>query len=229
MRYLIIGLGIYGTNLAKYLTDLGNEVIGADNRAANVDSIKDYVSTAYVIDSTDPTALGVLPLKNVDVTIVAIGENFGASIKTVAQLRRLGVRKIFARAADELHRAILEGMQVTRILNPEKRAAYDLVNELELGTGVESLRVDADRYIVECPAPPFFYQMRYSSLPDQLHGLKLISASRHKDTENVLGLDSKRLQMLDLEASPQERILPGDVLTLFGTDKNFKALFRALN
>lgn len=81
MRYLIIGLGIYGTNLARDLTDLGNEVIGADVRSTNVEAIKDYISTAYTIDSTDPAALAVLPLKNVDLVIVAIGENFGASVK----------------------------------------------------------------------------------------------------------------------------------------------------
>lgn len=63
MRYLIIGLGIYGTNLARDLTDLGNEVIGADVRSTNVEAIKDYISTAYTIDSTDPAALAVLPLK----------------------------------------------------------------------------------------------------------------------------------------------------------------------
>ncbi len=53
MRYRIIGLGIYGSNLARDLTDMGHEVIGADIRAANVEAIKDYISTAYILDSTD--------------------------------------------------------------------------------------------------------------------------------------------------------------------------------
>ena len=118
MRYLIIGLGIYGTNLAKDLTDMGHEVIGADSSATKVNAIKDYISTAYILDSTDEASLGVLPLKNVDLVIVAIGENFGASIKTVALLRKLGVRRLYARAIDELHRDILEGMRVERIITP---------------------------------------------------------------------------------------------------------------
>ena len=66
MRYLIIGLGIYGTNLAKDLTDMGHEVIGADHKETAVDAIKDYIATAYIIDSTDEQAIGALPLKNVD-------------------------------------------------------------------------------------------------------------------------------------------------------------------
>lgn len=136
MRYLIIGLGIYGSNLARDLTDMGHEVIGADVRAVNVEAIKDYIATAYIVDSTDEASLAALPLKNVDLVIVAIGENFGASVKTVAILRKLGIRNIYARAIDGLHRSILEGLQVKRILTPEQRAAHDLVNEIGLHSQV---------------------------------------------------------------------------------------------
>ena len=91
MRYLIIGLGIYGANLARDLTDMGHEVIGADRLQGNIDAIKDYISTTYLIDSTEEAQLQVLPLKNIDLAIVAIGENFGASVKTVALLKHAGV------------------------------------------------------------------------------------------------------------------------------------------
>ena len=137
MKYLIIGLGIYGSNLAIDLTEMGAEVIGADIRPSNVEAIKEYVSTVYIVDSTDETALGVLPLKNIDIAIVAIGENFGASIKTVALLKKHEVKCIYARAIDSLHQSILEGLHVQRILKPEQRAATDLVSELGLGTSIK--------------------------------------------------------------------------------------------
>ena len=76
MRYIIIGLGIYGSNLAKDLTAMGHEVIGADSRPSNVEAVKNYISTVYTFDSTNETALNVLPLTDVDVVIVAIGEKF---------------------------------------------------------------------------------------------------------------------------------------------------------
>lgn len=141
MRYLIIGLGIYGANLAIDLTNMGHEVIGADKNPSLVESIKDFISTAYIIDSTDEMSLSVLPLKNVDLVIVAIGENFGASIRTVALLKKLEVKHIFARAIDKLHEAILEGFHIDRILTPEQRAASDLVNEMGLGAEIESMRM----------------------------------------------------------------------------------------
>ena len=86
MKYIIIGLGNYGHVLAEELSALGHEVIGADVSVGRVDSLKEKIATAFVIDATDEQALSVLPLNSVDVVIVAIGENFGASIRVVALL-----------------------------------------------------------------------------------------------------------------------------------------------
>ena len=94
MRYLVIGLGIYGSNLAKDLASMGHEVIGVDIKKSAVEALKNDISTVYCVDTTDAASLGVLPFKNVDLVIVAIGENFGASVKTVALLKNSGVRHI---------------------------------------------------------------------------------------------------------------------------------------
>lgn len=157
MRYLVIGLGIYGSNLAIDLTAMGHEVIGADVNPSLVESIKEYISTAYIIDATDEAALSVLPLKNVDLVIVAIGENFGASIRTVALLKKMGIRHIYARAIDKLHESILESFNLDRIITPEQRAAKDLVNEMELGVNVESMKVAEDTYMLKFALPEMFY------------------------------------------------------------------------
>ena len=116
MKYIIIGLGNYGHVLAEELSALGHEVIGADISAGRVDSLKDKVATAFVIDATDGQALSVLPLNSVDVVIVAIGENFGASIRVVALLKQKKVKRIYARAIDGVHRSVLEAFGLDRIL-----------------------------------------------------------------------------------------------------------------
>ncbi|MDE6334234.1 MAG: TrkA family potassium uptake protein, partial [Muribaculaceae bacterium] len=164
MRYLVIGLGIYGANLARDLVAQGHEVIGADSSRTTVDAIKDYITTAYVIDTTEEAALGVLPLRNVDLVVVAIGENFGASVKTVALLKKAGVQRIYARAIDPLHESILESFKVDRILRPEQRAALDLTHEMALGTDVEALRLTDDTFILKFKAPQFFIGLSYSDL-----------------------------------------------------------------
>lgn len=229
MRYLIIGLGIYGSNLARDLTDMGHEVIGADVRAANVEAIKDYIATAYIVDSTDEASLAALPLKNVDLVIVAIGENFGASVKTVAILRKLGIRNIYARAIDGLHMSILEGLQVKRILAPEQRAAHDLVNEISFHSKVATLRIAQDSFIARFTAPDIFLQMKYADLTEEkLQGLTLIAASRPFRQNNLLGISHENLTLLPLP-SPDLRVEQGDNLVCLGSASSFKALARLLS
>ena len=119
----------------------GHEVIGADVSVGRVDSLKEKIATAFVIDATDEQALSVLPLNSVDVVIVAIGENFGASIRVVALLKQKKVQHIYARAIDAVHRSVLEAFELERILTPEEDAARGLVQLLEFGADMETFRV----------------------------------------------------------------------------------------
>lgn len=228
MRYLIIGLGIFGDNLARDLTDLGHEVIGADNCQQRIDDIKDYISTVYLIDSTEETSLSVLPLRNVDVVVVAIGENFGASIRTVALLKKAGVAHIYARATDSIHESILEGFHIDRILTPEQRAAADLTHELELGPGTRTLQIDSERVVASFRVPRYFEGMAYSDFAlDRDYGITLVGASRPEQLTNVLGMD--RTVLRPLAISPSVTCRSGDVITIFGSRKNISALFRRIS
>ena len=224
MRILIIGLGIYGENLARDLTDMGHQVIGADNSQSSVDALKDYISTVYLLDSTEPAQLEVLPLRGVDLVIVAIGENFGASIKTVALLKQAGVRHIYARAIDTLHEAILQSLDIDRIITPEQRAAADLTHELELGSTVQTLAVDADSFVLNADAPDEFLGLSYIDVAKRLaddFSLTLIAASRAKERTNVLGISRPTLTLIDTSS---DTAAPGDRLTIFGSRRNIRNL-----
>lgn len=226
MRYLIIGLGIYGSNLARDLTDMGHEVIGADIRQNNVEAIKEYISTVYLIDTTEETAIGVLPLKNVDLVIVAIGENFGASVKTVALLKQNGVKHIYARAIDKLHESILQGFNVERIITPEQRAASDLSHEMELGTSIESLAIDEEHFVLKFTTPDFFVGLAYTDLNlETNYRLHLIAAARPKDKVNLMGIARPVPEILDI-SDPTIKVQPGDILTVFGSRRDFHSLYR---
>ncbi len=230
MRYLIIGLGIYGSNLAIDLTNMGHEVIGADKDPSLVEAIKDYISTAYIIDSTDETALSVLPLKTVDLVIVAIGENFGASIRTVAILKKLEVKHIYARAIDALHESILEGFDIDRILTPEQRAASDLVNEMIFGDDTRSMRVDDENRIVTFRAPQFLVGLKYGSLPlEKDYGLKLLCASRPVSHRNLIGVSHESHALIPDLTDPDLHVEEADRLTCLGHKSAFPRLFRHLN
>ncbi|MCM1029554.1 MAG: TrkA family potassium uptake protein [Pseudoflavonifractor sp.] len=226
MRYLIIGLGIYGSNLAIDLTEMGHEVIGADIQAALVESIKDFISTAYIVDSTDRVALSALPLMNVDTVIVAIGENFGASIRTVALLKELGVKHIYARGIDRLHEAILEGFHIDRILTPEQRAALDLTREMAVGQTVDSLAIDDadEHFVLKFPLPDVFEGLRYDDIPVLKGGdMKLIAVCRSSTGANVVGVVRDTHSLLPLSDGEElPRAVKGDVVTVFTTRKAFR-------
>lgn len=229
MKYLIIGLGIYGANLAVDLTRLGHEIIGADNRQSNIDAIKNYVSTVYVIDSTEESSLNVLPLNNVDLVIVAIGENFGASIKTVALLKKMGVKHIYARAIDKIHESILEGFNIDRIITPEQRAAADLTHEMELSTDVTSIKINSQNYILKFKAPSFLIGTSYRDLSlEATFGLRLIAVTRLADKRNVIGVTHPEPALIDI-SGPDIKIEDGDELTVFGSQKSYRDLYRHYN
>ena len=229
MRYLIIGLGIYGSNLAIDLTNMGHEVIGADVNPSIVESIKDSISTAYIIDSIDENALRMLPISTVDLVIVAIGENFGASVRTVALLKKAGVKHIYARAIDTLHESILEGFGIDRIIAPEQRAARDLVWEMALGSNVESLQVDHMTYVLRFAAPAYFKGLRYADLDlVKDYRLRLVAVSRNVEHTNIVGMTAHKTEPLDTSL-PDIRVEQGDIFTVVGHLNDFRTMCRAIS
>lgn len=228
MKYIIIGLGNYGRVLAEELSELGHEVIGADVSESRVDSIKDKIATAFVIDATDEQSLSVLPLNNVDVVIVAIGENFGASIRVAALLKQKKVEHIYARAIDPVHKAVLEAFDLERILTPEEDAARSLVQLLDFGTNVEAFRVDTEYYVVKFTVPEKLvgYYVNELTLDQEFH-LKLIGLKRAEKIKNCIGISLTEYQIKN-ELPQNEKIHEGDILVCYGKYKDFQAFRKAL-
>lgn len=189
MKYLIIGLGNYGGVLAEELTALGHEVVGVDSEELQAERYKDKVATTYVLDATDEMALSVLPLNGVDIVIVAIGENFGASVRIVSLLKKRNVKHIYARAVDEVHKAVLDAFSLDRILTPEKDAARLLVQLMELDAEVEHFSIDENNYVFKfsVPAKLIGYKINELSI-EQEFGIRIISVIMGKQISNILGI-----------------------------------------
>ena len=228
MKYIIIGLGNYGHVLAEELSVLGHEVIGADISESRVDSIKDKVATAFVIDATDELSLAVLPLNSVDIVIVAIGENFGASIRVVALLKQKKVQPIYARAIDAVHRSVLEAFNLEKILTPEEDAARSLVQLLDFGTNMEAFRVDSEYYVVKFSVPEKFigYFVNELNLDEEFH-LKLIGLKRANRIENCLGISLTEHSIVN-ELPENDKIQEGDELVCYGKYRDFQKFWKAL-
>lgn len=123
MKYLVIGLGNFGSTLACKLTDMGHDVIGVDNNEHRIEDIQEKIAVSYILDATEKAELNSLPLDDIDCAIVAIGQSMDASLRAVASLKELNVVHIYARALDHTHKSILQAMNIQKIFIPESIAA----------------------------------------------------------------------------------------------------------
>lgn len=186
------------------------------------------MATAFVIDATDEQSLSVLPLNSVDVVIVAIGENFGASIRVVALLKQKKVAHIYARAIDGVHKSVLEAFSLERILTPEEDAARSLVELLDFGTNMESFRIDQEYYVVKFTVPKKFvgYFVNELNLDEEFH-LKLIGLKRGDKITNCLGISLMEFHVKN-ELAEDEKVLEGDELVCYGKYRDFQAFWKAI-
>jgi trk system potassium uptake protein TrkA len=118
----VLGLGRFGQAVALELTRLGHDVLAVDRDEKAVQGIADEVTHAVQADITDPEALAALGLADFDTAIVAASQSLEASIMATVLLRRIGVGRIIAKAAHDLHGSILEQVGATRVVYPEREA-----------------------------------------------------------------------------------------------------------
>lgn len=228
MKYLIIGLGHYGGMLAMELTAMGHEVAGADINSQHVDCVKDRMATSFVLDATDETALSVLPLKSVDAVIVAIGDNFGASVRIVSLLKKLKVKHIYAQAVDEIHKAVLEAFSIGRILTPEQDAARLLAQQLELDGGAELFQIDENTYVFKFVVPSKLVGYHLNELNlEQEFEMKLISLVRGKKVQNFLGISVFEREVSNTFPEDYE-LQQGDALVCYGPYARFMQFWKSV-
>lgn len=227
MKYIVIGLGNFGSVLATRLTQMGHEVIGVDDHRSRVDELRDSLSSTILMDASDPDALKTLPLNQVDIVIVAIGENFAASIQVVALLRQMQFPQIVARALNELHRTILQALGVDRIIFPEQEAAEVMAQSFELSGFQSSYQIDRDHYVMRFALPAGLDGKTIADSGIEQDGLQLLAVIRNNEERNSIGI--KHYQKLALDPAPPEtQLKTGDVIVVYGTLAAYNRLTRNL-
>ena len=153
-KFAVIGLGIFGTSIARNLASRGAEVLAIDWEIDKVETIKDEVAYAVSLDSTDEKSLLAHNITDMDAVVVAIGENFEGLLMTTVQLLELNVKRVIARAANLQQYRILEKMGVKEILSPEGEVGRT-VAEMLLHPNMKTFFSLPDNFeIVEINTPP---------------------------------------------------------------------------
>lgn len=230
MKYIVLGLGDFGTRIALELTNAGNEVIGADKDSYLVDSIKDSIATAFIMDTTNPHSLAALPFKDVDAVIVAIGKDLGASIKTVALLKLNKINNIYARSIDKIHKSILEAFNLTGILTPEEYAAEHIVQDLDFGTGVITYKINNDYSVIKFVIPTKMEGIFINKL--ELQGefnLKIISLLQADNVINAVGISITENTTINALQQDNYKLAKNDILVCYGLISDFRKFWKTIS
>lgn len=222
MKFIVFGLGSFGASLARQLVQLGHEVIGVDQKLETVDKIKHSITHAVALDATNKEAMDQLPLKDVDVAIVGIGDNEGATLMTTALLKQMDIQRIVCRVSSPLQQTVLEAMNIQEFVYPEASSAERLALKLDLPGVIESFQINSDYRLLEVRVPKRYINKTVEQLDlAKRYRLVLVSILKRVTKKSLFGQEKGELQVMGIV--PAGTILiKEDVLLLFGSPRDLE-------
>lgn len=202
-EFIIIGLGRFGTSLAQTLIEDGHEVLAIDADFHRVQALANDLPHVVQIDATNIDALREVGADHFDTGLVCIGTDFESNLLATVLLRKLGVRRVIAKARTRTQRDILLQVGADEVILPEHEAGVRLARRLSAVDFVDYLEISPDTCVVEMLAP------------DRLHGQTLAEADlRRKYGLTVLAVRHGR--EVRVNPPPDEPIREGDELLVVG-------------
>lgn len=155
-RCIVIGLGIFGNNIVRELSENGFEVIAVDKNKEAVQRVRDLASKAIVADGTDKEIMEQIGVHEDDTVIISFGEDLAAATLITLHLRQLNVKSIIVKAPNEEHKMILEKVGATDVIIPEKEIANKVARSLISPNVFDYLPLSDDYMIYEMAPPESF-------------------------------------------------------------------------
>ena len=210
---LLIGLGRYGTHVARELSELSHDVLAVDRNEERINGAMQYVTSAQIGDSTNEEFLRSLGVDNFDVCIVTIGKDFQSSLETTSLLKELGGKLVVSRASEDVQEKFLLRNGADEVVYPEKQLAK-----------WTSIRYTADHILdyVEMDAEHSIFEV---AIPEKWIGRKVGEIDiRRKYNINILA--TKVNGKMDLAVTPETVLAANKTMLVFGEDKDLQKCFR---
>lgn len=210
-EFAVIGLGRFGSSVARTLYELGHNVLAVDKDEEALREVVDHVTHAVQVDSTDAEALRAVGITNLDAVVVAIGEDIQESILTTMLLKDLGVKKVVAKAVDEQQRKVLEKVGADLVIFPERDMGERVAHTLASPNVLEYIELSPE------------YTIEEVNVPARLEGRSLGDLDlRSKFGVNVLLI--RRNSQLLISPATDVQLRTGDVLVVVGENKQLNRL-----
>ena len=209
---LLVGLGRFGRHIAEKLNALNHQVMAVDRREGRVDAILPFVTNAQIGDSTNPDFLTSLGIRNFDLCIVAIGDDFQSSLETTSLLKELGAKLVVSRAASDVHAKFLLRNGADEIIYPEKQLANWVAIRYSADHIFDYIELDDDHAIFEVQVPKDWIGKTIGELD-----------VRKKYSINIMGI--KENGKMNLTVTPNMGITNSQTLLVLGTMKQIQRVF----
>lgn len=213
MKFAIIGLGSFGSYLARTLYEKGHEVLVIDKDKDKVEEAKDFSTQAVWMDSADKESLQALGVQDMDVVVVSLGPEMESSILTVLYLHELGVNRIMAKALSADHGKILEAIGATEVIYPERDMAIRVAQKLSSRNVLEYLPLAENISIQEIVPPEAFIGKKLKDLDLTNKYRVQVIAVRQLVPEKVIFIPGADFVIKD-----------SDVLVVMGEENNIAEL-----
>lgn len=201
--YIVIGLGRFGTEVARQLFKHGCEVLAMDSNADLVNQVSNEVTHAVVGDARDKGVLRALGAGDFECAIVAIGASLADSVLATMNLKELGAPYIVGKAHDETHRQVLLKLGADQVVIPEQENAARLARNLASPNVLEYIELSDEYGIIEVPAPKRW-------LGKSLKELNV----RAKLGVNIIAV--KRENQINVSPAADFMIMDGDIMVVLG-------------
>jgi len=213
MKFSVIGLGSFGSNVAKTLYEMGHEVVAIDEEKSKVDDMKDAATHAVQMNAADKENLQAVGITDMDVVVVSLGPDMESSVLTTLYLKEMAVRRIVAKALTEDHAKILEAVGATEVIYPEKDMAIKTALRLSNPNILEYLPLISGLTVQEIAAPEKF-------IGKSLKELDL----RNKYEIQVMAIKGIIPEKTTFMPKADFVIKDSDILIILGEEKQLKKL-----
>lgn len=210
---LLIGLGRFGRHTAIKLDELNHQVMAVDIREDRVNDVMPYVTNAQIGDGTNEEFLRSLGIRDFDVCIVAIGDNFQSSLETTSLLKELGARLVVARASREVHAKFLLRNGADEVVYPEKQLATWTAFRYSADHIFDYIELSEDYAIFEVAIPSAWIGRTVGHLD-----------VRQRYNINIMAL--KKDGKMDLNITPDTLLREGSTMMVLGNKREIQKYFR---
>ena len=212
-KFIMLGMGSFGTALATKLAANGCRVTGIDGRPERLEAVKNLIHEAVIGDATAREVLESLPIRDATAVFISLGENISQSLLATLHVKELGARNVIVKGVTKEHGKILEHLGVDRVVFPEEEVARELADRMTWPNVLDYLPIDPEYSVAEV------------AMPGSLSGKTLAEANlRSRIGVHVMGLKDVMKGKFEMFPDGKTKLLEDQVLLVVGREAEIATL-----